>query len=425
MSDLLVTDAQDLNGNRIDIQIVDGRIESTAERGALSGTVDSEYDVGGNLVTPTFAEPHMHLDITLTAGDPRWNRSGTLSECFDIWDEYAKTLTADDVRERAEQAIKWLVANGATRIRTHVDVTEETHIALDVLLELREEFAHLVDLQVVAMPTAGILTQDHHEDLLEEALAAGADLVGGIPHYENTYLDGVKSVKILMDLAEQYECGVDVHIDEMDDPDSRFTEVLASEALKRDIGERVTASHVTAMHSYPNDYANQVINLLAESGTSVITNPLANSVLQGWFDDYPRRRGYTRIEELQDAGVTVGIGHDSIMDMCYHYGTGDPLDAAYVLVHFAHMHAYDDVRTIWNMMTDANASIFGVDAYGLRPDDEGSLIVFDGETPFDVLRRRAPRSLVVKEGNIIARTEPATTTLTGADETEQIQFQMD
>jgi len=258
--------------------------------------------------------------------------------------------------------------------------------------------------------------------LLREAVEMGVDVVGGIPHNEHTREDGVKDVKIAFDLAERYDRRIDLHIDETDDPGSRFTEVLASEAIKRDMGDRTTASHTTAMHSYPNSYASKVTALLAESGATVVTNPPDNSVLQGRYDDYPRRRGHTRIDELREAGVSVGVGHDSVMDPWYHYGVGDPLDAAFVLLHYAHMSGRGDVEPIWDMLTHANAEVFGVDAYGLAEGNEGSLVVYDSPDGFNALRTQAPRRLVLRDGRPIARTEPATTTVSRESSDVDVDF---
>ncbi|MFB6097426.1 MAG: cytosine deaminase [Haloferacaceae archaeon] len=427
MTSYLVTDATTLDGRAVDVRIEDGRIATVAAAGALDPDAVApadHFDAGGRLVTPTFTEPHIHLDATLTAGEPSWNQSGTLAEGIDVWAQRKESLTREDVLARAERTVEWLASNGVTRVRSHVDTTEATLTGVEALLDLRERVADLVDLQLVAFPQDGLFTAPDHEDLFREALEMGLDVVGGIPHNEHTREDGVKDVQLAVDLAERYDRPLDLHIDETDDPGSRFTEVLASEAIKRDLGARTTASHATAMHSYDNAYADKVVSLLAESGASVVTNPPDNSVLQGSYDDYPRRRGHTRIDQLREAGVTVGLGHDSVVDPWYHYGVGDPLDAAFVLVHYAHMAGKDDVGAIWQMLTEANAEVFGcrtasgdaagtTDAadYGLREGAEGSLVVFDATTPFDALRTRATRLRVVKEGREIAAAAPAERTV--------------
>lgn len=414
MSEFVVTNAKRLDGSAVDVEIENGTVARVVpagdgDPGAFAR--DRHFDAGGRLVTPPLVEPHIHLDAALTAGDPSWNRSGTLAEGIDTWGEYKADLEYDDVRERATRTVEWLAAHGVTRVRTHADTTEETLTGVEALLDLREEVSDLVDLQVVAFPQDGVFTDDHHEDLLREALEMGVDVVGGIPHNEHTREDGVRDVKTAFDLAERHDCRVDLHIDETDDPGSRFTEVLASEAVKRDMGDVTTASHATALHSYPNAYAGKVVSLLAESGATVVTNPPDNSVLQGRYDDYPKRRGHTRIDELRDAGVTVGVGHDSVMDPWYHYGVGDPLDAAFVLLHYAHMNGRDDVAPVWEMLTRANADVFGADDYGLEEGNEGSLVVYDATDGFNALRTQAPRRLVLNDGRPVARTEPAATTV--------------
>jgi cytosine deaminase len=135
---------------------------------------------------------------------------------------------------------------------------------------------------------------------------------------------------------------------------------------------------------------------------------MSNAVLQGRYDDYPRRRGHTRIAELHDAGVTIGIGQDDVVDLFHSYGDGDPLKTAFVLVHLAHMNGQDDVETLWRMLTEANASVYGVESYGIEDGNEGSLVVYDGRSPFDVLRTQSPRTLVLKDGVPVARTERTT-----------------
>jgi cytosine deaminase len=408
----VVTDARTLEGDAVDVVVRDGEIDRLVPAGEAdpeTAPADRRYDAGGRLVTPPLIEPHVHLDATGTAGDPRWNERGTLAEGIDIWGEYKQELTVDDVVERATRTVEWYASHGVTRIRTHADATEPTLTTVEALVDLRSRVSDLVDLEVVAFPQDGLLTDPSHEDLLVEALEAGADLVGGIPHNEYTREDGVESVRIACDLAERYGRPLDLHIDETDDPGSRFTEVLASEAIKRDLGGRTTASHATAMHSYDDAYAAKLIRLLADGGVSVVTNPPDNSVLQGRHDGYPRRRGHTRVDELRAAGVTVGLGHDSVLDPWYHYGVADPLDAAFVLIHYAHMAGRDDVSTIWEMLTGANAAVVDADGYGLREGTPGSLVVFDSPGPFDALRTRAPRTLVLREGEPIARTEPGET----------------
>ena len=412
MSEFVVTNAQLLDGRLVDIEIRGGcidRLIPAGEGDPSAFETERYYDANNSLVTPPLVEPHTHLDETLLAGNPFWNESNTLEEGWRTSAKVRADMNIESYKERAKTVLKWFLANGITRVRSHVNTGPEGLEAVDALIEIREEYSDLIDLQLVAFPSASLYDGDETKlDRFEESLEMGLDIVGGIPHIENTREKGVKHVKTIVDFAEKYNKPLDPHIDETDDPQSRFTEVLASETLERGIGDRTTASHVTAMHSYSNAYADKLIRLIADSGMSVITNPLSNAVLQGRYDDYPRRRGHTRIDELQDAGVTVGIGQDDIVDLFHSYGDGDALKTAFVLVHYAHMNGHKDVSTLWNMLVEANASIYGIENYGIKEGMEGSLVVYDGRSPFDVLRTQSPRSLVLSEGRIVAQTERKT-----------------
>jgi cytosine deaminase len=427
MSEFILESARTLNNRVVDIIIRDGTIVGIKSAGEGDGSAfddDQRLDANGRLVTPTLVEPHTHLDDTLLAGNPYWNETGTLEEGWKKTNAQRDGMPVEEYKQRAETLLKWFLANGITRVRSHVNTGPEGLEAVEALIDLRQKYKELIDIQLVAFPSASLYDGDESKlDRFEEAIDMGLDIVGGIPHKEHTHEKAVKHVKTIVDLADRHDLPLDPHIDETDDPGSRCTGVLASEALERGIGDRTTASHVTALHSYPNAYADKLIRLLAESGVSVVTNPLSNAVLQGRYDDYPRRRGHTRIDELRDAGVTVGIGQDDVVDLFHSYGDGDPLKTAFVLVHLAHMNGQDDVGTLWQMLTEANAEIFGLDPdeYGLSEGNEGSLIVFDGYSPFDVLRTQSPRTLVLKDGRPVARTERKTT-IEWKDDTLNVDF---
>src|SRR5215472_1948672 len=178
--------------------------------GSVLTAVDAEtvaaqtMDLGGRLVTPPLVEPHIHLDAVLTVGQPRPNVSGSLFEGIAIWAERVASLTYDDVQSRVRQILRWQLACGVQHVRSHVDVCDPQLRALRALIDLREELRGLIDLQLVAFPQQGILGYDGRRDLMRRAVELGADVVGGIPHYELTREDGVESVKFAMALADEH-----------------------------------------------------------------------------------------------------------------------------------------------------------------------------------------------------------------------------
>jgi cytosine/creatinine deaminase len=379
-------------------------------------------DLGGRLVTPPLVEPHIHLDAVLTVGQPRANASGSLFEGIAVWAERAPLLTVEDVRTRAGTALRWQLANGVLHVRSHVDVCDPELRALRALVELREEARGLVDIQLVAFPQQGILSYPDGRELMRRAVALGADVVGGIPHYELTREDGVESVRFAFALAQEHGLRVDIHCDETDDDHSRFIEVMVAETLRLGMSGRVTASHTTAMHSYNAAYAYRLVANIARAGLHMVTNPLDNSVLQGRFDTGPVRRGHTRVKQLQEAGVNVCVGHDSIMDPWYPLGYGDPLQAAFVLAHLGQLTGDAELPRLLDMVTVNPAAALGLTDYGLRAGAPADLVVFDAPTAVDALRLVAPRYLVLRAGRVVARTRPAHTSVTWHGTEEEVSF---
>lgn len=387
-----------------------GRIEKIVPvTQALAQKPASVKDGRGGLLLPPFVEPHIHLDATQTAGEPRWNRSGTLFEGIECWAERKPMLTHDDVVSRATKTLKWQIANGIQHVRTHVDVSDPSLTALKAMLEVKAKMAPWVDLQIVAFPQEGILSFPNGAALLEKALQMGADVVGAIPHFEFTREYGIESLNIAFDLARKYDALIDVHCDEIDDEQSRFIETVAALALKYEMGERVTASHTTAMHSYNGAYVSRLFRLLKMSGINFVANPLVNIHLQGRFDTYPKRRGITRVKELKQAGINVCFGHDDVFDPWYPLGTANMLEVLHMGLHVCQMMGYDELNAGLDLITNNSAKTLHLTDYGLKEGAPANFIVLDAENGFDALRRRAPVLMNVRRGRVIAQTVPAQT----------------
>lgn len=393
------------------------------EKNTNEGYTGEIIDAAGCLVLPPFIEPHIHLDTTLTAGEPEWNLSGTLFEGIQRWSQRKETLTFDDVKTRAKTALKWQMAQGIQHVRTHVDVTDPTLTALKAMLEVKEEMGPYMDIQLVAFPQEGILSYPNGRELLEEALIMGADVVGAIPHFEFTREDGVESLKIAFDLAEKYGRLVDVHCDEIDDEQSRFVEVVASEALNREMGSLVTASHTTAMGSYNDAYTYKLFRLLVMSGIHFVSNPLVNIHLQGRFDSYPKRRGLTRVKELNEAGINVCFGHDDILDPWYPLGTGNMLQVLLMGIHASQLMGYTEIINSIDFITKNSAKTLNISAlYGIEEGKPANFIILDAKNEYEAIRKQAATTLSIRNGNIIAETKLSAATIRINKEVEQVDF---
>lgn len=390
------------------IELNGARIASISAQQAPAEANEGDIDAASNLVVPPFIEPHIHLDATLTAGQPAWNMSGTLFEGIERWGERKALVTHEDTKARAKKTIDMLVDHGIQHVRTHVDVTEPTLSALKSMLEVREETRHLIDLQIVAFPQEGIESFKGGRELMTEAIAMGADVVGGIPHFENTRDQGVSSIKFLMDLAERSGCLVDVHCDETDDPQSRFLEVLAEEARVREMGERVTASHTTAMGSYDNAYCSKLFRLLKMSKINFVSCPTESIHLQGRFDTYPKRRGLTRVAEIDRAGMNICFGQDSIVDPWYPLGNGNILRILEAGLHICHMLGYENLQRALDLITDNSARTLNLgERYGLEVGRPANLLVLSAPDDYEMLRTQGHALLSVRNGEVLMRRTPA------------------
>ncbi|AQZ94101.1 cytosine deaminase [Halopseudomonas phragmitis] len=385
------------------LRMASGRFSAIESQvGELNASAE-QLDARGNLVSAPFVEPHIHLDAALTAGEPRWNRSGTLFEGIECWAERKALLSREDVIGRAEQTLKLFAAHGIQYVRTHVDVTDPQLTALQAMVEVRERVRDFVDLQIVAFPQEGILSFPKGPELMSRALELGADVIGGIPHFEFTRDYGVESVKLLMDLAQAHDCLVDVHCDEIDDPQSRFLEVLAAEALSRDYGSRVTASHTCAMHSYDQAYCSRLFRLLQKAGLRFVALPTENLHLQGRFDGYPKRRGITRVPELLDAGLKVCFGQDSIRDPWYPMGNGNLLRTLDVGLHACHMLGIERIESALELVTDNGAAALNLSDYGIAVGRPARCMVLHGHNPYQVLLNQSPVLASVRDGRCLVQ----------------------
>ncbi|MFY7803263.1 MAG: cytosine deaminase [Limnoraphis robusta] len=392
----------------VDIAISAGKIAVIAA--SISESAQQEINLQGQLISPPFVESHIHLDSALTAGEPRWNQSGTLFEGIQIWEERKQNLTIEDVKHRAISTLKQQAQQGVLWVRTHVDVSESNLTALQALLAVREEVKDWITLQIVAFPQDGIYSRPENELLLEKALDLGADAVGGIPHYELTREDGVKSVHRIFELAQKYDCLIDLHCDEIDDDQSRFLEVVAACAIRTGMGEKVTASHTTAFASYNNAYAFKLMELLKRSNINLVANPLINITLQGRNDTYPKRRGVTRVKELWQEGLNVSLGHDCIQDPWYSLGTGDLLDVAHMAVHVCQMTGMAEIEACYNMITWNGAKTLSLaEEYGVEVGQPASFIILNADNRFEAIRKRSTVQYVFSQGKLLVETEPEKT----------------
>lgn len=405
----LFINARNESGERFDMLVDGGKFVKIASNIAPKDYADAKVvDLDAKLVLSPFVDPHIHLDYVYTAFDPRAkNNSGTLFEGIARWSETKGKLTKQEIKDRAKIAVKKEILHGTQYIRTHVDVTDPKLTAFEAMMELKDEIKDILTLQIIAFPQEGMYAYKGGDELVEKAVSLGADVVGGIPHFEYSREMGEKSVHRLVDIAVKYNKLIDVHCDETDDPNSRYLELLANLSLDAGLLDKTTASHTCAMGSYDNAYAFKLMKLLKASKINIIACPTENLHLQGRYDNYPKRRGLTRIKELNDNGINVCFAQDSISDPWYPLGNGSLLAQLDFGIHAGHMMSIEEINKAFALITTNGAKTLHLgDSYGIKEGNAANFIVLDAGSAWEAIQERVATIASVRNGEYLFKTEP-------------------
>jgi cytosine/creatinine deaminase len=393
-------DASLADGSVTDV-VIDGRRVAEVSPGA-AGRVREVLNLRGKLLLPAFVDGHVHLDKVLIR-DELWEHDGTLAGAIESIHERKRRYTVDDVRRRARGVIEESVRLGTTHLRSHVDVdTIGGLVPLEGVMAAAADCADIAEVRTIAFPQEGLLRDPGAYDLMEAALEAGADVVGGMPHWEVDDAARREHVRLCFDLAERFDRPLDMHVDETDDGGVRTLEMVVDEALRRGFIGRVCAGHVCSLAAADNDYAERVIEKCARAEISIAANPVTNLVLQGRGDRGLIRRGTTRIAEFRAAGVNLLFGQDCVRDGFYPFGRGSMLEVALISAHAAHLTTRADLAFALRAVTEAPASAMELRDYGLRPGARADLQLYSAPSWEEALRLQAPPEKVWFGGRLVA-----------------------
>ncbi len=354
-------------------------------------------DLDGGLLLPAFVDAHLHVNRAYT-----WRpdlQPASLRDAAAQWRAIKPHHTGLDILRRGRRLLDQLLQFGTVAVRAHTDVDRTVGLtALEPLLALRDEYAGRVTVQVVAFPPAGASPYDPEERrLLEAAVAAGADLIGGVPNLDP---NPRRAIDALVDLAAATGCRLDVHIDEGPPAQGVWTGYLAERAAAAGLAGRVTASHCCALGAMPDEDAARVIAALRGAGIAVVACPATNLYLQddraGAAD--PPWRGTTRIRSLRAAGVPVALGSDNVQDLFFPYGQGNMVEVAF-LAALAGRYGGHELAEVLSMATTEGAQVLGLPGWGVEVGAAAHLVAFPPVDNF-LAMRPTPR-LVLSHGVVV------------------------
>ncbi|MEN8233647.1 MAG: amidohydrolase family protein [Actinomycetota bacterium] len=381
-----------------DIVIRDGRIAAFSQPGETSP--DSvEVDAAGNLVTESFVNTHLHLDKVFTLrqlGDAALAdyQSGNMGKAMSAIETAAtvkENQESDAMLDAGRRAVAMAAYYGNTHIRALADVDTKAGVrGVEVLIALRDEFAGLVDLQVVAFAQDGIVREPGTDDLLRESMRMGADVVGGIPWIEYTEAAMAEHVRIIFDIAVENDAPVSMLLDDAGDPGLRTLEMMATEALRRGWVGRALAHHARAMALYPDPYFERLVALLAAAEVAVVSDPHTGPL-------------HARVRELMATGINVSLGQDDISDAYYAFGRNNMLEVAFLGAHLLWMMSEADMNLLYDAITVNPASAIGLKNHRLEVGNAANLVVLEGETVAEALRFHAAPRAVISHGRLLDR----------------------
>ncbi len=398
MGDLLLRDGILADGSRVDIAIADSVISSVDPTGTAGGDTAEVVDLEGRLVLGAFGEPHAHLDKAFLA-DVLLNPAGDLDGAVHVMRSNWHRVPIDDVVERAERAVRKLVASGTTAIRTHADTTPEGGLkSVEALVEVRRRVAGLADMQVVTMayPVSGP-DGDVSRNQLEQGIALGTDLVGGAPHLED---DPSMAMAVALETAAAGGVAVDLHMDEVLDAGVQYLEELARLTEAAGLGGRVTASHCVSHGLLPPEEQREVGRALADAGVGLVTLPRTNLYLQARGIQTAPPRGLAGVRALLDTGVTVAAGADNVQDPFYVIGKCDALETASLLISTAHL----GVDEAAELIGPGTRRVLGLPAAEVAPGSPAELVAIAAASVREAIAEQPEDRIVVHAGRVVART---------------------
>ncbi len=392
----------------VHLGIQDGKIAQVSDSEISPG--EKSIDAGGAMVSPALIEPHFHIENALLWDTDNLNNSGTLLEAIDIYADVKVKLTDEDIMQRAILTIHEALKHGTLWMRNHVDIDQ--YAKLDLLrgvVAARDKFKGIFDLQIIAFPQHGLAKNPESVDLMWQAMESGAELVGGIPHHEQSMEDGAKQIEIVFEIAKKHDVNIDMHIDETDDPYWVSLELLADKTIEEGYQGRVTAGHCTSMAAWDKKTLARVIDKVKQAEISVVTNTPINLLLQGRLDEIPVRRGIARIKELIEAGVNVCCGQDDLMNMFYPFGQMDPLEVANIAAHAGHLTSPEEIQIVFDMPRYNAAKNIGLKNYGVYEGADANLVLLQAASAVEALRKKPERLYVIREGKILVQNTLKTT----------------
>ena len=380
----------------LDLVLEDGRL-------GAPGPVDAEADLGGAIVLPAFVDAHTHLDkghILPRRPNPDGTFMGALTN---VGEDRAARWSAEDVRRRADFALRAAYAHGTRAVRTHIDsIPPQEAISWPVFEALREDWAGRIALQGVCLVGIEFVDDTPEWHALARRVADAGGVLGAVSY---PVADIDRRLDLFFETAGRLSLAADFHTDETLDPASATLRAIAQAVERTGFDAPVVCGHCCSLSTQPETEALATLDAVARAGISMISLSMCNLYLQDRRPGRtPRSRGVTLVHEAKDRGIEVAFASDNTRDPFYAYGDLDMVEVLREATRIAHLdHARDD----WpRAFTAAPARIMGIEGPSLAPGAPADLILFRARSWNELLSRPQSDRVVIRAGRVIDAAPP-------------------
>jgi cytosine deaminase len=381
----------------IDIGVRDGRIAAISPPGVIACDAVRDVPLDGRLLVPGFVETHIHLDKSCIS-DRCTCRTGTLKEAIESVAAAKLGFTEEDIVARGRRTLEKAIVQGTTRMRAHCEIDPRIGLkGFRAISGLKRDYAFAVELQICAFPQEGLLNDPGCDELLVEALEAGADVIGGCPYTDS---DPNGQIARIFELAKRYDVDIDFHLDFDLDPSWMHLDEVCRQAEAHRWGGRVAIGHVTKLSAMDPASLQTVARRLAHAGVALTVLPATDLFLMGRDAEHSVPRGVAPAHRLLDFGVTCSLATNNVLNPFTPFGDCSLLRIANLYANIAQAGRPEELRTCLDMVTTLPARLMNCKDYGIAVGNPADLVVLDGVSREAAVAELAQPLMAMKRGRV-------------------------
>jgi cytosine deaminase len=399
---LVVSAARLRDGRVVDLGIAAERLAAIGDPHTLQAPEVIAAD--GRLVTESFVNAHLHLDkvytqaragqaalAAYTAGSMGGAMTG-IELARAVKNDYDSAWILPNVRQALLEAVRF----GTLHIQAFADVDTTGRLeGVRAVLQAREEFKDVLDVHVVAFPQEGVLRDPGAAALCEQALEAGADVVGGIPWIEYSDRDARAHIEWACELAARLGRRVAMLVDDAGDPSLTTSAMLAEAMLQHGLVGRGVACHARAVGSYAEPGQRRLAGLARQAGLGFVSDPHTGPA-------------HLPVDLFDRLGVPIALGQDDIEDAYYPFGRGNMLEVAFLAAHALGFLSRPDQNRLLDFVTTSAARVLGIADHAIAEGNPANLAIHECEEIAGLLSRHAAPRWVISRGRVVAETREHT-----------------